>query len=148
MDGVLELVEREALRDLKARYFLYLDTKRWDEWLALFTPDAVMRWDLAVGTGGRDARTTVFDGIAAIRAAVVEGTLARATSVHHGHAPVLELVSADEATGVWAMEDIVRGARGALHGCGHYHETYRKVDGSWRISTLHLTRLLLEEVSR
>lgn len=27
-----------------------------------------------------------------------------------------------------------------LHGAGHYHETYAKVDGEWKIQSLHLTR--------
>jgi hypothetical protein len=33
----------EALRDLKARYCRYADTKRWDDMAALFTDDGVMR---------------------------------------------------------------------------------------------------------
>jgi hypothetical protein len=28
-----------------------------------------------------------------------------------------------------------------LHGYGHYHETYEKLDGEWRIKTMKLTRL-------
>ena len=28
-----------------------------------------------------------------------------------------------------------------LHGYGHYHETYEKIDGRWRIKTSKLTRL-------
>jgi hypothetical protein len=40
------------------------------------------------------------------------------------------------------MEDMLRYADGSeLHGYGHYHETYEKVDGTWRIKTLTLTRL-------
>ncbi|WP_063130621.1 nuclear transport factor 2 family protein [Nocardia fusca] len=29
----------------------------------------------------------------------------------------------------------------ALFGFGHYHETYAKIDGEWRIRTQRLTRL-------
>ena len=29
----------------------------------------------------------------------------------------------------------------ALHGCGHYHETYRRLDGRWQIQTSRITRL-------
>jgi hypothetical protein len=40
------------------------------------------------------------------------------------------------------MEDMLRFADGSeLHAYGHYHETYEKVDGRWRIKTLTLTRL-------
>jgi hypothetical protein len=31
-----------------------------------------------------------------------------------------------------------------FRGFGHYHETYRKVSGEWRIATLRLTRLLVQ----
>jgi hypothetical protein len=31
-----------------------------------------------------------------------------------------------------------------MHGYGHYHETYEKVDGRWRIKTITLTRLRVD----
>jgi hypothetical protein len=31
-----------------------------------------------------------------------------------------------------------------MHGWGHYHETYVKGDGGWRIQTLTLTRLRVD----
>ena len=55
--------------------------------------------------------------------------------------------SATTATGVWSMEDMLRWPNGLeLHGFGHYHETYRKEAGRWRIATLTLTRLRLDVV--
>jgi hypothetical protein len=40
------------------------------------------------------------------------------------------------------MEDMLRWPNGMeLHGYGHYHETYRKTDGGWRIASTKLTRL-------
>jgi hypothetical protein len=43
------------------------------------------------------------------------------------------------------MEDRIRWGQGSdvgtLHGWGHYHETYRQVEGEWLIATLRLTRL-------
>ena len=32
----------------------------------------------------------------------------------------------------------------SMHGYGHYHETYEKVDGEWRIKTIALTRLRVD----
>ena len=50
--------------------------------------------------------------------------------MHQVHAPEITLTSDTTATGVWALEDVVRLAPGVnLNGRGHYHETYEKVDG-------------------
>jgi hypothetical protein len=60
--------------------------------------------------------------------------------------PEIEITSPTTARGVWAMEDKLRWPeRGtAMHGYGHYHETYELVDGAWRIKTLTLTRLRVD----
>jgi hypothetical protein len=46
------------------------------------------------------------------------------------------------------MEDKLRWPPGSpihtLHGYGHYHETYEKVDGRWRIKTITLTRVRVD----
>ena len=34
-----DLVEIEAIKQLKARYFRFLDTKQWDAWKEIFTED-------------------------------------------------------------------------------------------------------------
>ena len=58
------------------------------------------------------------------------------------HAPEITLTSPTTATGVWALQDVVRLAPGLnLQGYGHYHETYEKIDGHWLIKTSTLTRL-------
>jgi len=67
------------------------------------------------------------------------------TIVHHGHVPEIDVTSETTATGVWAREDEVWWPEGAplrhLHGYGHYHDTYRKIDGAWKIATMKITRL-------
>jgi hypothetical protein len=153
MDAVQELVELEALKRLKARYFLYMDTKQWESWLELFAPDATLEWDAAVSTGGRDGQTAGRClSRDEIESKVVRGALDGTTTVHQGHTPLLEVLSAEEARGIWAMEDLVVGSAvgsdgqptAGYHqtwGYGHYHETYRKIDGEWRFATIHLTRL-------
>jgi hypothetical protein len=72
----------------------------------------------------------------------VRRTLGKAVTVHQVQQPELELHSATNASGIWAMQDVVRFVPGlTLHGFGHYRETYRKSDGQWRIETSKLTRL-------
>src|ERR1700722_15288634 len=101
MDTLQELAAYEELRLLKANYFYLMDTKDWAGWLALFLPEASLHWDTAVSTRGRDANTAGYDGRDAIEEFVVAG-LRDTTSVHHGHTPILELISDTEARGIWA----------------------------------------------
>ena len=63
-------------------------------------------------------------------------------TVHHGHMPEIEVTSDTTATGIWALQDLLRWPDGhELYGYGHYHEEYEKVDGRWRITKMTLTRL-------
>lgn len=142
MDPLQRLLELEELKNLKASYFFYLDTKDWESWLDLFTPDATLQWDSASSVRGRDGQTSPkYVGIEQIREHVAYGILDPAQTVHQGHTPILELTSETTARGIWAMEDIVNSSDRVLHAYGHYRETYRKVDGKWKIASLHLTRL-------
>jgi hypothetical protein len=69
-------------------------------------------------------------------------------TVHHGHMPEIEVTSPTTARGVWAMEDKLRWPEGspvrAMHGYGHYHETYERTQEGWRIKTITLTRLRVD----
>jgi hypothetical protein len=135
LDAATTLCEIEAIKQLKARYCRYLDTKQWDDWRQLFTDDFVSDTS---PSGGR-LITGADEFVAYVRNAL--GKPSQPT-VHQVHAPEIDLTSATTATGVWALEDVVRLAPGVnLNGRGHYHETYEKVDGRWLIKTSTLTRL-------
>jgi hypothetical protein len=141
MDKLQRLLDVHALQELKGRYFLFLDTKDWSRWLALFTEDATLLVDTAASTFGRDPKTLPkYVGLEAIRDLVVP-SLDKTPTVHHGHAPIFEFQTETEASGIWAMEDIVEFKDNTVHGHGHYRETYRKVGGEWRFASVHLTRL-------
>lgn len=125
----------EAIARLKARYCRLLDAKDWTAWRELFTDDFVSDTSAA---GGRE----VVGADAFV--AFVRGTLGapRRPTVHQVHAPEIELTSETTARGIWALEDFVRFAPGLdLRGYGHYHETYEKQAGQWRIKSSKLTRL-------
>jgi hypothetical protein len=136
--------ELEELRQLKARYCRFLDTKDVESWRAVFAADLVVTLDMAVSVGGADPMTAPpIEGVDNFVPMVLGGLQGVAT-MHHCHTPELTVTSATTATGIWAMEDLLVFADGReLHGAGHYHETYEKQDGSWRIKTLHLTRTIL-----
>jgi SnoaL-like domain len=129
------LLEIESIKQLKARYCRYLDTKNWEAWRAIFTDDFLSDTSEA---GGK-----VIEGadefVAFTRKSI--GKPSQVTA-HQVHAPEIELLSATTARGVWALEDVVRLAPGmTLRGYGHYHETYEKIEGQWRIKSSKLTRL-------
>ena len=145
MPAAEELLEIEALKQLKARYFRLMDTKQWEALGEVFTADAELdvRQDAGEQAGRVRGRERI---VASIRSAVHE-----ATTVHHGHMPEIELVGPDTARGTWSMYDYVEwpsasGRRG-FHGFGHYVETYRKEDGAWRIASLKLTRIRRDPLS-
>jgi hypothetical protein len=123
-----------------------MDTKDWAGFEQVFSADAVMdmRGEMRDGTTEGEGLTT---GAAAI-AAFVRGAVDTVTTVHHGHMPEIHVTGPDTATGIWAMEDMLRWPEGApiagLHGYGHYHEQYVRVDGEWRIAHLTLTRLRVD----
>lgn len=123
----------EAIRRLKARYFRTMDTKDWDGMREVFTDDVVM--DTTDSGGGVVTGADEF-------LAFLRETLADTVTVHQGHMPEIDLTSATTATGIWALNDIVIWPNGMrLDGYGHYHETYEKVGGDWKITSSTLTRL-------
>jgi SnoaL-like domain len=99
--------------------------------------------DMAVSTGGADPMTAPpVEGVDNFVPMVLT-SLENAATMHHCHTPEITLTSPVTATGIWAMADwIIFGNGNELHGAGHYHETYEKQDGTWRIKTLHLTRTI------
>ena len=139
--------ELEAIRQLKARYCRYLDTKDIESWRDVFTADVVVTLDMAVSSRGADPMTAPpLEGVDRFVPAALAG-IGNAATMHHCHTPEITLTSDTTATGIWAMEDRLIYPDGReLRGAGHYHETYEKQDGTWRIKSLHLTRTILEKV--
>lgn len=139
--------ELEVIRQLKARYCRFLDTKDAKGWRGVFTEDLVVTLDMAVSVGGADPMTAPpVHGVENFVPTVLGGLEGVAT-MHHCHTPEITVTSATTATGIWAMEDLlIFGDGRELRGAGHYHETYEKCDGAWRIKTLHLTRTILRVV--
>lgn len=133
MDDAGALLEIEAIKQLKARYCRYLDTKDWSAWRSLLADD--FRSDTAQAGG------TVIVG-ADDFVAFTRRNLGDRATVHQVHAPEIELTSATTARAVWALEDVVRLMPGVnLRGYGHYRESYALVDGRWLITESTLTRL-------
>ena len=129
-----DLLAIEDIKKLKARYFRTMDTKDWQGLRDCFTEDLVADF--------RDAPGMYSEGSEEYMQQLTD-ILQAASTVHHGHCPEIELVDDNNATGIWAMDDIVKLPDISLQGWGHYHETYRKEQGEWKIATIRLSRLRL-----
>jgi hypothetical protein len=142
------LEDIEEIRQLKARYFRFLDTKQWIEMRGILTDDFRMQVEPDVG-----AELVTLDG-ADNFVAHLEEVLGDVVSTHHGHTSEIEVTSETTATGIWAMFDDLYFPNGfprgdstpmRMRGSGHYHERYlRGEDGRWRIDGYVLTRLRVE----
>jgi hypothetical protein len=135
-----KLLAIEAIKQLKARYFRAMDFKDWADLARLFTADAVFDVRAAlVPPGEAPPSEPPVTGVEAIVAYASQG-LAEMVSMHFGHTPLIEFQGDDRATGLWPMEDWLYTAQGTFHGQGHYHDTYVKDGGEWRIAHLCISR--------
>ena len=64
--------------------------------------------------------------------------------MHHGHMPEITFTGADEAEGIWYLEDIfVDLERNVLTiGSALYKDRYKRVDGAWKIARTEYDRIL------
>jgi len=141
MERLDRLEAIEDIRSLKARYYRLMDTKQWDALAGLFTADL----EVLTPEGNVYARG------GAAYAAALRNSLEQSVSCHQGLSGEVAVQDADHASAIWAMQDVITWADRhpltgwkAIVGRGHYHETYRREDGAWRIATLTLTRLSLD----
>lgn len=154
MDQLERLVAIEAVKNVKARYWYCMDTKDWAGLRDVFTDDVVfdMRAErvLARGENAADLPSTreaieAGDPLVVVGAEAITSFLQAAveswTTVHHGHAPIIEVTGSDRATGIWPLFDYIDDGTRAMRGYGHYHDEYRKIDGRWLISSVFLTRI-------
>jgi hypothetical protein len=96
---VQDLLEIEAIKQLKYAYMRCVDKKLWDEMTTLFVPEATCSYSAGHYTyEGRDAI------VAWLRKGMDKPGFHSTHSVHH---PEIRLAGPAEATGVWKLEDYV-----------------------------------------
>ena len=148
MSAIDKLVAIEEIRQLKARYFRCVDTKDWDCWRAVFAPDFTIR--------NSSMSKKVYGPEGMIQLVQQNGLYDRVKSVHHGHMPEIEILSPTTARGIWAAdfmhyyplgepfqttgkEQVALGK--GEHVYAYYHDTYVKLNGSWRIQSFEMKQL-------
>ena len=130
----------EEIKKLKARYFRYVDEKNWSELAKIFTDDVKLEPDGHLFKNGEEFSTVIGDLVGA------------APTVHHGHMPEIDWIDENHAKGIWAMEDLLSfpdkvGSPPGHNGYGQYRESYERVDGVWKISSLNLTRFRMDPLA-
>jgi 3-phenylpropionate/cinnamic acid dioxygenase small subunit len=136
-----ELLAREGIRDLVARYNSCGDTGKFDRLWALFTDDAVMEVGPAVGERTEYVGLTevkkIFTGARGRVESHAErgddAVAARPYIRHFTATHQIDLVDAEHATGRCYFAVIIGDAeRGGLDHWGRYLDEYVCVDGTWK----------------
>lgn len=144
MNDVDRLIAIEDIKRVKAHYCRAIDEKKLEEWRDVFCADAV-----ALTSHAEGGQIVGVDALIEMTRSVLEG----AVTVHHIHAPEIDILSDDEAVGIWAMEDRIYwpverpnffGAKRQFRGTGFYREKYRRIAAGWRIAQIQLMRQVLE----
>lgn len=118
------LEDIEAIKKLKATYAYLVDTRNWQEFMALFTDDAVSDFG-PLGCYEGKAEITRFTRDIILKS--------YSFMTHMFHNPIIE-VKGEKATGEWYFEVPATHTEKnrALWLAGKYEEEYVKVDGEWK----------------
>ena len=138
----LDLEAIELIKQLKARYFRFLDTRNIEGLHSVFTEDASARFK------GPDYDFDL-NGWPALEAFYRKSFSADAFGMHNGHHPEIE-VSGDHATGIWYLQDIFVQLKLdiTVMGSALYEDEYRREGGVWRIAATGYVRLWEEHHAR
>ncbi len=100
MNAIDRLVAIEDIRRTKAEYFRCIDEQDWDGLVAVFTPDAETDMRDAVEPHNPDLLSNDPKEFAKNNAFVLKDV----RTAHFGYMPRIDVLSEDEAEGVWSME--------------------------------------------
>jgi hypothetical protein len=132
------LEDIEAIRQLKARYWRYVDNKLWDDLADCFTEDVV----LSVPSGTEEEMK--LEGKKALLG-FLKGVLGESMlTTHQGHQSEIEIISQTTAKGIWVLRDynVDSKVNTVYDGRGYYEEEYIKENGEWKIKKYRLSYLL------
>lgn len=118
------LLAVDEIKQLKYRYLRTLDLKRWDEFAAVFVPEATGDYGEGLSFGSRDELVGFMR----------DSLGPQMITLHQCHHPEIT-VDGDSATGVWYLEDrvIMPEHRLVLEGAAFYEDRYVRTSDGWRI---------------
>jgi uncharacterized protein (TIGR02246 family) len=137
-----DLVEIEAIKQVKYRYLRAVDTRDWDLLASTLTADATCAYSSGkISYQGRDAIVEF------LRSSMPAGDMLTSHKVHH---PEITLTSPETAEARWGLEDVViiLSAKLTLRGAAFYEDRMVKADGRWQIHHTGYRRLYEETAPR
>ncbi len=148
-----KLIITDEIRSVMAKYVRLADSKSWKSLASLFTPTGSFT---PMDVSG--AALIVMEGREKI-AEIIGESVGDAIAIHHLFSYEMDVISDDRVHGVFAMEDqLIRSDEElsvvqrqgnippfrTLHGYGHYHGDFIKINGEWYISKLTQSRVKLD----
>lgn len=132
----MDLVAIEMIKQLKARYFRFLDTRDLTGLQSVFTASASVDFNgpsYAIRMQGWAELQTFFE----------QAFSATKYGMHNGHHPEIE-VEGEQATGRWYLHDLFinEDDKTVLQGSALYTDRYVKQHGEWLIQHSGYQRLL------
>lgn len=149
MNDVERLCAIEEIKQVKARYFRGVDTGDTELVRSILARDCVLDYTgcCTDPTTGRDFNPALNIVMRGHESFTGDGS-SKIVSVHQGHNCDIEFTSDTTASAIWSMTDRLFFPAGSeltqMTGYGFYHETYEKVDGSWKIKTTRISRTRVE----
>ncbi len=134
--NIQQLMDLEAIKQLKHTYFRCIDTANLEELAPLFHRDVEVHFKGGTYEWKVDGRD---DYLANIGGAFNAGTIGH----HNGHQPEIQILSATEATGIWYLADHMwqLDYKSLTTGTALYWDRYVKEDGRWLIRETRYERL-------
>lgn len=139
MDRLESLEDRSAIQDLNQRYAVHVDLHEIDEWVDLFTQDAVF--------DEREFGTPLMTGHDAIRAYGEHLAEAVQHALHHMTTHVISDLTTSSARGIAfaTVEALMKDGSHARYQV-LYRDSYEKHDGRWFIAERVLKKTMPVEV--
>lgn len=135
-DAVQLLLDIEAIKQVKHAYFRCIDTGNFEELATLFHPDVKVHF-----RGG--SYEWKLEGRDEYVASIADSFHTRSVGHHNGHHPEIDVLSPDEATGIWYLADHmwVMNQKNYTVGTAIYWDRYVKLDGRWLIRDSQYERI-------
>ena len=151
MDQCERLAAIEEIKQLKAKYWRGVDSADGALVRSILAEDCVLDYmgcctDPMTGKDHMPEMNMVMHGRESCQTGNLEEP--RVVTVHQGHQCEIEVTGPATAEGIWYFTDRFFMPPGApfsrLTGYGHYHETYAKEGGGWKLKTTRITRIRVE----